>query len=440
LIDINEYFKKINYYIASCDEMYGIDTQYDYKDDIFSKPLKDDRINTSVYEMVNTEECFDGLLSSRSLTSYRREFKFKAGGGMGHYFNMKPSVYHMGDCGAPTYFTEDIPNLTIERLLEFYENMNLDFGITLDHIVDMLDLTNKETPSDVHVFRRKWSCDNAIKMLELVKKKKSNVYLIGSVQGWSPESYRDSLIQLGEAGFKYCAIGGLTLAGICTDVTHQLLHYLKPDIDRFGMKVHLLGFGRVSLLGSLKKLNVITSFDNSTPLLNAANSPTSSYFFHEKGHFKKYTSLYIPMLSRGGPTIHKKLAKHNDNPVDLADDLDERSEKLVYKLHEFDNDIDNNDLLNELISDIRDYELHYRSLIKGEYSDLKMYMEEVKLLLESRIWKKCDCEMCRDYGINVIMFRAQIRNKLRGIHNLKHYYNWIQYEINKEDKMDSFLE
>ena len=38
--------------------------------------------------------------------------------------------------------------------------------------------------------------------------------------------------------------------------------------------------------------------------------------------------------------------------------------------------------------------------------------------LADKPWRKCDCRICRDVGIEVMIFRASNRNKRRGIHNL----------------------
>src|SRR5262249_4587799 len=38
--------------------------------------------------------------------------------------------------------------------------------------------------------------------------------------------------------------------------------------------------------------------------------------------------------------------------------------------------------------------------------------------LEAAPWRSCDCGICEEAGIDVVMFRGSERNKRRGFHNL----------------------
>jgi hypothetical protein len=46
--------------------------------------------------------------------------------------------------------------------------------------------------------------------------------------------------------------------------------------------------------------------------------------------------------------------------------------------------------------------------------------------LTDRPWTKCQCLICREASIEVMLFRASNRNKRRGIHNLHVYSNHLQ--------------
>jgi len=443
MIDINEYFKKVNYYIATSDEMIGIDANYDYLNDNFSHENKQERVNVTYYDLID-DKYMDGVLTSKALVTGRQVETYTSLGGLRKYFNIPKSYYLMGDCGAPTYFNEDNPPFTISDLLDFYENLDLDFGITLDHIVDMVDMTNRIKPTKTHIYRRELSCKNAIEMLKLVKERKSKIYLLGSVQGWSPESYKQSLIELGEAGFKYCAIGGLTMTGN-TDIVSQILSYLTPTAKKYGIKLHLLGFGRLALLSSFLKYDILSSIDNSTPLLNASNAPTSAYFFNLKNKFYKYDTIYLPIFSKGAPSLNKKIKNLYENDYsDIIVELDEFSHNIVKQLREFDElenskEIKNKELFNSILRNIQKFELMHRKYSGTNHDGMNTYLNEIKLVLNSKCWKNCSCPLCKTYGINMVTFRSQMRNKLRGIHNLKHYYDYFCCELNKNNKMNKFL-
>ena len=48
--------------------------------------------------------------------------------------------------------------------------------------------------------------------------------------------------------------------------------------------------------------------------------------------------------------------------------------------------------------------------------------------LEARPWKLCECSICREVGVEVIIFRGNNRNRRRGFHN-----TWQLYKHLRED-------
>ena len=57
------------------------------------------------------------------------------------------------------------------------------------------------------------------------------------------------------------------------------------------------------------------------------------------------------------------------------------------------------------------------------YDQHKMLYRRV---LEDQPWKKCTCEICRDLGVEVIIFRGNDRNRRRGFHNTYVFYKRFQ--------------
>ena len=49
----------------------------------------------------------------------------------------------------------------------------------------------------------------------------------------------------------------------------------------------------------------------------------------------------------------------------------------------------------------------------------------IERTLQDRPWKHCDCAICRDVGVEVIIFRGSNRNKRRGFHNLGVYHRHL---------------
>ena len=64
----------------------------------------------------------------------------------------------------------------------------------------------------------------------------------------------------------------------------------------------------------------------------------------------------------------------------------------------------------------------YNALL-GETKDRSASYTET---LEARPWKSCTCTVCKEIGIEVIIFRGSNRNKRRGIHNLDVFYKHLQ--------------
>jgi hypothetical protein len=47
-------------------------------------------------------------------------------------------------------------------------------------------------------------------------------------------------------------------------------------------------------------------------------------------------------------------------------------------------------------------------------------------VLTDQPWKKCDCAICKDVGVEVIIFRGNNRNRRRGFHNTYVFYNQLK--------------
>ena len=55
----------------------------------------------------------------------------------------------------------------------------------------------------------------------------------------------------------------------------------------------------------------------------------------------------------------------------------------------------------------------------------------MKKTLEDRPWQNCKCSICKDCGVEVIIFRGSNRNKRRGFHNLSIYHTYVQNILEK---------
>lgn len=59
---------------------------------------------------------------------------------------------------------------------------------------------------------------------------------------------------------------------------------------------------------------------------------------------------------------------------------------------------------------------------KAEGHDDSQHKLLYRRVLEDQPWKKCGCNICRDLGVEVIIFRGNDRNRRRGFHNTHVFY------------------
>ncbi|WP_201294063.1 queuine tRNA-ribosyltransferase tRNA-guanine transglycosylase [Natronorubrum halalkaliphilum] len=58
-------------------------------------------------------------------------------------------------------------------------------------------------------------------------------------------------------------------------------------------------------------------------------------------------------------------------------------------------------------------------------------LEEYRKLLREKPWRECDCRICEEHGIEVAIFRANNRNRRRGFHNTKRFYDQFREALPK---------
>src|SRR5437762_65971 len=56
----------------------------------------------------------------------------------------RPKILTMGDCGAFTYAERDTPPWRVDELVDFYENVRFDYGLSLDHVILAYDESRSE--------------------------------------------------------------------------------------------------------------------------------------------------------------------------------------------------------------------------------------------------------------------------------------------------------
>jgi hypothetical protein len=195
--------------------------------------------------------------------------------------------------------------------------------------------------------------------------------------------------------------------------------------------MHLFGVGRLNAVPVFRHLGV-TSFDSASPLRKAWLDSAANYHTSEG---KTYAAIRIPNVDKAGVRIKRLL----DAGVSDSETLKRLEEKALHTLREFEagcitleSTLSSLLALDELLELPRQGKVNPQSSAKRLGRHTQMYRE----LLEEQPWKKCDCVICQEIGIEVVIFRGNDRNRRRGFHNTFVFYKRFKSLLENEKKMN----
>jgi hypothetical protein len=367
------------------------------------------RDDTYAHETL-TARPFDGLLLTKPIVDGR-------GGGSGsHYttgsrqrlyregvrefFRLTDShseVLTMGDCGAFTYASEwNIP-YTVDEVIDFYDGCGFDRGVSPDHIIFGFARPGVEFEKDVlKEFKRrsKITEQHAQKFLDRHSARNCSFEPIGAAHGWDAESYAAAVSKLIQMGYKRIAMGGMV--PLRTPDILSTLKCVKKEL-RKGVELHLLGVTRVSEMPLFMGYGV-TSFDSTSPFFQSFKDATDNYYSNDQ----TYVAIRIPQVD-GNATMKKLIvAGHIDQ--NSAIKMEQKALDMLRKYAA------RRAKLEPTLTAI----LEYEALMPKR----KDHEAQYRRTLQDRPWEKCDCGICQEVGVEVIIFRGSERNKRRGFHNL----------------------
>lgn len=416
---------RIAYYLPDWDDL--VDSKFDFIGDKFSGTKKE-RSDIHCARLMRPYKIADGVLVS---LAQKRESKgpLKYVGGLERR-SMKPinlrSHYGLdrtqglfGDCGAFSYVNEDVPPISADYAVSLYELYNFDFGASVDHIPVPFTRAdgNKTTLSESERFERvQLTVNNAAEFLEAWKRRRAGFEPVGTVQGLSQEQFVGNVNLYVDMGYQRIALGGLVslpdsaIFGIVSEVMASLKKRRKC-ID-----IHLFGIFRPNLQAQFRKLGV-ASFDSATYFRKAWLRSEQNYLAVDG---KWYTAIRVPMTSDGRTRNTMTRAGH-----DLKK-LEEMETTALKALHDYDK---GKASLKVALSAILDYD----NKLDRSSEDLKKVASRYERTLEDRPWENCPCPICKELGIDVLIFRGSNRNKRRGTHN-----TWRLYRATRDTARMSF--
>ena len=342
------------------------------------------------------ERVYDGILVSRmALESAARKRQRAEQIGMRGYLRMPPDLELFGDCGAFGYVAEREPSFSTEDILEYYDRLGFDYGVSVDHIILPEFAAQRR-------FRYRLTLRNADDFLAMHRAHGVTFTPVGAAQGWDEKSYSEAAEALVGMGYEYIAIGGLARSS--TREIERILTAVSRTVAGRA-RLHVFGVARAALLQLLLTLG-IASADSAAPLRQAWLSAKANYYTEDGGAF---AAIRIPEAREGralhGSLVGRSRASYGDLQVAEREALDavrayaRRSLGIV-----------------ETMKRIRAYDsmLGARVYEQNPGRREQFYRE----LLRRRPWDRCPCPICTRIGVEVAIFRGNNRNRRRGFHNL----------------------
>jgi hypothetical protein len=327
----------------------------------------------------------------------------------------------MGDCGAFAYVNHPEPAYKPSEVVEFYLDAEVTHGVSPDHIIFECDQSNPppSAVSEEALLRYEITLENANVFRKMVRDEGDDFEPMGAVQGWSPASMAEAAASLVKMGYNYLAIGGLVPLRV-----PAIKEVLQAIRNKIGMapQLHLLGFAKADHIGEFTGYG-ITSFDSTSPLIRAFKDERSNYYLDNgRGGLDYYTAIRVPQAWE-----NPRLMQGVKRGLFDAEDLKVREERSLSMLREFDR---NQRSVEETLEAVMDYS---QFLVRGDDTNRALQDKalagtrtRIQRTLEDRPWKACNCSICRNAGIEVIIFRGSNRNKRRGFHNLGVYHTHVQ--------------
>lgn len=412
----------MRYFIPEWDDR--VDPEFDFIRDQHSPAHKEDALSNDTYmwDIFGIENVpFDGLLVSiATIQKKRSKYTKILEKGIHQFFRLPQSTEIMADCGAFSYIDEPVPLYSTSEVLQLYSDLGFNYGVSVDHLVvpKYRDLSEE---------RMQITYNNGLAAFEEWSKKYRNDFqLIVAVQGETISDYLTMYNNFIQHGITHLAFGGLARSP--TKFLIELLDALNDEIRDAKLRpeyLHFFGLARCDLFSRfqlLEEFGIQVAFDSASYLRKAWLSSASTQLNYITSDWRGYAAIRIPEKLKG----KKKDLVHQSV-------LDTLGQECLQALRRYDRGlIDIKDVLEPLT--------RFNSAIQEKPQVLGYYQRT----LEDQPWKTCPCPICREHGIEVIIFRGNNRNRRRGFHNTWAFHQMLQNPslwtncIKKERPEDTF--
>jgi hypothetical protein len=397
--------RKLRYFIPEWDDQ--VDLDYDFEHDIHSGGRGHWGNQVYAHQIYQNGPRYDGILVSRVVAEKgKKKAKLVNELGIHRYLRIPRDYCVMGDCGAFDYITEKEPPFTTEDVIDYYTRLGFDMGVSVDHlVVPAFEAENQ--------FRYELTIKNARDFLMLHRKRKLQWTPIGAVQGWDPESYAKAAAEYSKMGYDYIGLGGLvrSTTGDILDIV-RAVRAKVPD----SMRIHLFGLARFAALRAFAELGV-TSIDSASMLRKAWLGNNLNYL--TTGGW--YPAIRVPQAAKEDPKQPGKMKPSSFRAKRLIDEGIIDQDALVKLEHACLSGLSSYGASNasQPSATLLRHLVEYDTLLAGTRSGTE---ERIQRVLQDRPWDTCGCDICREWGIQVLIFRGNNRNRRRGFHNTHIFY------------------
>lgn len=399
------------YFLPDWDDF--LDVDFDFRKDKFSAENRSDRKQAHSIQLLRPRKICDGILVSlaQHLGSKGMLRHLPPGDpqlmrplSVRDHFGLSPDQWAFGDCGAFSYANECRPSISVEQAVAVYELYDFDLGASVDHI-PLPEIVDKEgrrkkLSAEERKRRVKLTRDNADEFISVWRARGCKFTPVGVIQGIDATGYARQIHEYLEMGYNHIALGGLVPKS--DEDIRKIVSAVSGTIENYPEKpwIHLLGVFRPKLQETFRASG-IRSFDSATYFRKAWLRSDQNYL-GVGGEW--YAALRVPPSSDPRTLLRLKKSGKRESTIHRME-KDALAALRSYDAGKLD--------INSCLSTVLSYD---RLLDRGEFSSNSL-RHHYKRTLEEKPWQNCKCRICRELGIEVLIFRGYNRNKRRGAHN-----------------------
>ena len=333
-----------------------------------------------------------------------------------------PGSMMLGDCGAFTYRNMAEPPYRAADTVEFYADGGFTHGCSPDHLIFDFDQAGAErarleVPADI-VARFDITLENAAEFKREAARMGPGFTPMGVIQGWSAASMAKSAAALARMGYDYLAVGGTVPLKI--DQLCRALAGIRAAIPD-AVRLHVLGFGKIENLADIERHGV-ASFDTTSPLVRAFKDARKNYWARTEGVLDYYTAVRIPQAIENNRLKTKAMRGHLDQEQIKL--LEASALDAVRAL------ASGSASLDAALDAVMAYWAQLNWTEEASEVQRRISMAKQRIVYErtlgDRPWETCSCRVCREIGVEALIFRNSNRNKRRGMHNLHVFHEHLK--------------